>query len=307
MVELKQSKLTMGPVLFNWKPETWRDFYFQVADEAPVDTVYIGEVVCSKRQPFFEPVFPEVLERLMASGKEVVLSTMALIMNKREMQSVRDIAGMEDMPVEANDVSAAALLAGRPHVIGPFVNIYNEGTVAYFANQGATRFALPVELPLNSIGKLARSTEAEIEVQAFGRLPLAVSARCYHARHHGLHKDGCQFVCDKSPDGMDLDTLDGEAFLAVNGIQTMSYTYANLIGDMDSLAGAGVSHFRLSPHTGDMVAVAQAFRDHLDGGLELGAAYERLDQLCPEAVFSNGYLYGQEGYLAEGRLSELAE
>ncbi|WP_259782419.1 ubiquinone anaerobic biosynthesis protein UbiV [Aestuariispira ectoiniformans] len=306
-MDLSNAKLTMGPVLFNWKPETWRDFYFRVADEAPVDTVYIGEVVCSKRQPFFEPVFPEVLERLLSSGKEVVLSTMALIMNKREMQSVRDIAGMDDMLVEANDVSGAALLAGRPHVIGPFVNIYNEGTVAYFADKGAKRFALPVELPLASIGKLAEATDAEMEVQAFGRLPLAVSARCYHARHHGLHKDGCQFVCDKSPDGMDLDTLDGEAFLAVNGIQTMSYTYANLIGDLDSLAGAGVSHFRLSPHSCDMVAVAQTFRDYMDGRAELGDAYERLEDLCPEAVFSNGYLYGREGYLAEGRLAEMAE
>lgn len=307
MVDLSKAKLTMGPVLFNWKPEVWRDFYFRVADEAPVDTVYIGEVVCSKRQPFFEPLFPEVFERLMASGKDVVLSTMALIMNKREMQSVRDIALMEEMPVEANDVSGAALLAGRPHVIGPFVNVYNEATLAYFADRGAVRIVLPVELPLASIGKLAGSTRTDLEVQVFGRLPLAVSARCYHARHHGLHKDGCQFVCEKSPDGMDLDTLDGEAFLAVNGIQTMSFTYANLIGDLDSLAASGVSHFRLSPHSCDMVAVARIFRDYMDERLDLGAAYEGLETVCPNAVFSNGYLYGQEGYLAQGRLAEMAE
>ena len=31
------SELTLGPVLFNWEPERWRDFYFRIADEAPVD------------------------------------------------------------------------------------------------------------------------------------------------------------------------------------------------------------------------------------------------------------------------------
>jgi len=39
-VQANQSELTLGPVLFNWQPERWRDFYFRIADEAPVtDTV----------------------------------------------------------------------------------------------------------------------------------------------------------------------------------------------------------------------------------------------------------------------------
>ena len=44
--------LTLGPVLFNWPVGRWVDFYARVADEAPVDRVCLGEVVCSKRQPF---------------------------------------------------------------------------------------------------------------------------------------------------------------------------------------------------------------------------------------------------------------
>ena len=39
-------KLTLGPNLFNWQPDVWRDFYFRIADEASVDTVAVGEVVC---------------------------------------------------------------------------------------------------------------------------------------------------------------------------------------------------------------------------------------------------------------------
>ncbi|MCK5167160.1 MAG: U32 family peptidase, partial [Rhodospirillaceae bacterium] len=124
--------LVMGPVLFNWTPEEWRDFHFRIADEADVDEVCVGEVVCSKRAPFFAPYLGEVIERLRAADKRVLLSTLALIMNKREMDSVRDIASIDDdsIMVEANDVSATALLKGRPHAVGPYVNVYNEDTLA---------------------------------------------------------------------------------------------------------------------------------------------------------------------------------
>ena len=64
---LAMSALTLGPLLFNWKPERRRDFYFRVADEAPVDCVYLGEVVCSKREPFFVDDLPAIAERLAAA------------------------------------------------------------------------------------------------------------------------------------------------------------------------------------------------------------------------------------------------
>ncbi len=43
-----RAKLTLGPVLFDWPPEEKRDFYLRVAEEAPVDVVYLGEVVSSQ-------------------------------------------------------------------------------------------------------------------------------------------------------------------------------------------------------------------------------------------------------------------
>ena len=46
MAPPNETKLTLGPVLFNWTPEAWRDFYLRIADEAPVDTVCIGDKVC---------------------------------------------------------------------------------------------------------------------------------------------------------------------------------------------------------------------------------------------------------------------
>ena len=72
-------RLTLGPVLFNWAPDAWRDFHFRIADEAPIDRVLIGEVVCSKRSPFFAEHLPAVAERLADAGKEVVFASLALV------------------------------------------------------------------------------------------------------------------------------------------------------------------------------------------------------------------------------------
>ena len=294
---LSQPRLTLGPVLFNWKPEQLRDFYFRIADEADVDTVCVGEVVCSKRSPFFTPMLPEVIARLAAAGKEVVLSSLALIMNERELREARELAGGEGWLVEANDISVASMMGGKPFAVGPLVNVYNEGTLAYLESIGAIRACLPAELPAEVIAILAKAAKCEIEVQAFGRLPLAISARCYHARSRNLAKDGCQYVCAEDPDGMAVDTLDDEPFLAVNGTQTMSYHYLSLLGELGALRTVGVKRFRLWPQAVDMVAVASVFRRLLAGTTAPHEAAAELERLCPRAEFANGYFHGREGHL----------
>jgi collagenase-like PrtC family protease len=290
------AKLTLGPVLYNWPAEAKRDFYFRIADEAAVDVVYLGEVVCSKRSSFFDPYVPDVAERLARAGKEVVHSTLALIMNEREMETVRALAAAPDLRVEANDISGAALLAGRPHVIGPFVNVYNEGTLEVLVRGGADRVVLPCELPAGSLEVLGRAAGgAELEVQVFGRLPLALSARCYHARAHDLHKDGCRYVCEEDPDGMVLETLEGDGFLAVNGTQTLSHTLCCLLRELEALRDLGIGCFRVWPQSADMVAVAGIFRGVLDGRDGPAEAVTRLGELVDIAPFSNGFYHGREG------------
>jgi hypothetical protein len=59
-------------------------------------------------------------------------------------------------------------------------------------------------------------------VFAYGRMPLAFSARCFTARHRNLPKDDCQFSCMDHPDGLMLKTRESEDFLVLNGIQTQS-------------------------------------------------------------------------------------
>ncbi|TWA83040.1 collagenase-like PrtC family protease [Azospirillum brasilense] len=263
-----KSTLTLGPVLFNWPAERWRDFYARIADEAPVDAVVVGEVVCSKRAPFLAPVMDEVIARLAAAGKEVWLASPILVGSDRERAAMRDLVESDLLPVEANDMGALALLEGRRHAVGPFINSYNEATLAWLAGRGAVAVSLPAELPAASVAVMAKTGAAlglSMEVQVFGRAPLAISARCYHARAHALHKDGCQFVCANDPDGMPVSTVDGQPFLSVNGTQTLSHGYLALAAEIDRLRAMGIRRFRLSPQDLDMVAVATAFRAVLDG------------------------------------------
>lgn len=287
--------LSLGPLLFHWEAETKRDFYFRIADESSFDTVYVGEVVCSKRTPFFTPYLAEIVERLQRGGKQVILSTLALIMSEGEMEQVIELSETTDLLIEANDIGTAALLTGRPHVIGPFVNVYNEATLEYLATQGAVRISLPWELTSESLTALAKPANAELEAQVFGRVPLAISARCYHARAHGLHKSKCQFVCAGDLNGMNVETLDGENFLSVNGCQTLSHTVGNLIGELDGLQDMGIGAFRIWPHAIDMIAVEQTFRDVLGGGKSATEGREKLAEHVDFAPFSNGFYHGEEG------------
>ncbi|MBL6945071.1 MAG: U32 family peptidase [Rhodospirillales bacterium] len=294
-MSVPNSKLSLGPVLFYWKPDVWRDFYFRMADEADVDTVFVGEVVCSKRQGVFAPHMRDVCERLRSGGKEVILSSPALIMSADELDAMRELTGQTDYLVEANDISACSMLSGRDHAIGPYINIYNEGTLLSLAERGAKRICLTPELPRDSLAVLASVSPAQLDVQVFGRYPLALSARCYAARARGLSKDECRYVCAEDGDGLDVETLDGDAFLAVNGTQTLSAACGNLIAEVGELRALGINGLRLSPHAIDMVAVARVFRGVADEELDVAEGDARLTDLAPHMPFANGFFHGIEG------------
>ena len=294
-----KSELTIGPILFHWHAEAIRDFYFCIADEPAVDTVYLGEVVCSKRLPLFEPYLDEVFERLRKAGKRVVYSTLAEVIIKRDRRQVESICSRNDTFIEANDSAALLHLTGRSFSIGPFLNIYNEDSLAFLASKGVTHVTLPPELPAESIKVLAdkaKELDITMEVMVYGRIPLALSARCYHARAHKTTKDNCKFVCGEDPDGMDLKTQEGKPFLAINGIQTLSYNCLNLVHELKTMQDMGINGFRLSPHSHDMSKIIHLFRAVLDNELSATEAATRLENSDHPFPFANGFYYKQEGY-----------
>ncbi|MBB3809209.1 ubiquinone anaerobic biosynthesis protein UbiV [Pseudochelatococcus contaminans] len=294
--QFTRATLTLGPVLYLWEGSRWRDFYYRIADEAPVSHVCIGETVCSKRQHFYEPYLADVIDRLESAGKQVIVSTLSLITAERESRYARAMIGDGGYPVEANDLATLGMLAGLPHIIGPTVNVYNSATARLLAARGCVAICLPPELPTESVRRIVAETpEVAFEVFAFGRVPLAISARCAHARSKGNIKDNCRFVCGEDPDGLPVHTLDRQPFLAINGVQTVSYTCQSMLADMHDLMAAGIARFRLSPQCCDMVAVAQVHEDVLANRIAPEEGIARLRAIYPSAPFSNGFHHGKEG------------
>ncbi len=105
-------ELALGPCFFNWSAERLVDFYRGIAEEADIDRVYLGEVVCGKRMPFTDALWPDIMEMLTKAGKQVVLSGLAQPVNKREREILRQQAGY-DMPIEINDLSMVPGRAGQ--------------------------------------------------------------------------------------------------------------------------------------------------------------------------------------------------
>lgn len=293
------TKLNLGPLLFNWPVDKWRDFYARMADEAAVDTVYLGEVVCSKREPLFAKHYAEAADRLTRGGKKVVFSTLAQVAIKHERKIVDEMCQRDDVIIEANDASALYALRGREFYVGPFVNVYNEDAMTFLASRGAKHFCLTPELPSESLAVMASTAKklgVTTETQVYGRASLALSARCYHARAFGRVKDNCQYACEKDPNGMEMETLEGQKFLAVNGIQTMTLGCLNLAQEVPSLIKMGLNALRLSPQDVDMVAVAEIFTAIMKKKISAEEATKNLAKLWPDTSFINGFHHKQAGY-----------
>ncbi len=278
-------KLAVGPILYLWERAVALEFYAALC-EAPVDIVYLGEVVCSKRRVLRREDWREVIHALEASGKQVVHSTLALIEAESELATLSRIVDEAPGLFEANDYAAITTAGGRPFVAGPHLNVYNARTLELLVSLGARRWVAPVELPLDTVGKMVAGLPRgfEVEMFAYGRLPLAFSARCFTARAHDLAKDECGFICRNHPDGMTLHTREDQPFLALNGIQTQSAAVQNLLPHVGAMRAAGVDVLRLSPQSRDFIEVARAFRDAMD---------EREPRRpLPAPVLPGGYCHG---------------
>jgi len=242
-------KLSLGPVSYFWSRDDTLAFYERIA-QTPVEIVYLGETICSKRAVVRFSDWMDIGEQLVAAGKEVVLSTMTLLEAESELKMMHRICDNGTFMVEANDISAMHLMAGRPFVSGPSVNVYNQHTLAKLAKLGLCRWVLPVELSSETLADMQdeRPEGIETEVFAYGRLPLAYSARCFTARAHNLPKDDCDYKCGEYPDGLTLSAQDQTRFLALNGIQTQSAHTFNLLSELDELRSLNVDILRISPY-----------------------------------------------------------
>lgn len=290
-------KLALGPLLYYWDRESVFDFYKSIQD-TPVDIVYLGEVVCGKRRTMRLPDWLQIGEELAAAGKEVVLSTLALMEAESELATLRKICANGYFSVEANDMAAVYTLTKLklPFIGGPHLNIYNPEALSMLACSGARRWTMPVEMSADTLAAIQaqRPTQMETEIFALGRLPLAFSARCFTARAHGHGKDDCGFVCAQYPEGLSLYTQENEPFLILNGIQTQSASVYSLVEHLPAIEQLGVDVVRVSPFTGQMAEIIEQLHTALvdTGQAEQTATaiHERLAQ-----PVNDGYWRGRPG------------
>jgi len=197
MNEEPRMKLSLGPVLFYWDRQQTLDFYANMAEQ-PLDVIYLGETVCSKRRAMMLDDWLGLARDLAeASSAQLVLSGLTLVEAASELSSLRRLCDNGELLVEANDMGAVQLMSERklPFVGGPALNLYNGHALAELVASGMSRWVPPVE----ASGKLIKSARAqlqelgvalpEIEIFAYGHLPLAYSARCFTARAENRPKD----------------------------------------------------------------------------------------------------------------------
>lgn len=296
------SKLALGPLLYFWDKEQVFDFYKKAADW-PVDVIYLGEVICSKRRALKLEDWLELAAMLEAAGKEVVLSTLVLIEADSELRTMHHITDNDKYLVEANEMAAVQCLAGKKSFIaGPHINCYNQESMAVLNDLGAKRWVMPVELGEETLQELInkRPEGMEVEVFAYGRLPLAFSARCFTARAEGLPKDDCQLRCADYAEGLMVESQDDEAFLDFNGIQTQSAATSNLINAVPRMREMGVDVIRLSPqhlspNSVMMEKVVAAFDGVLKGTMSVADAEAAIEKVNGSSLLCNGYWYGEAG------------
>lgn len=289
-------QLTLGPLLYYWeRADVWA-FYEAIAPSA-VDVVYLGEAVCSRRHTLRLTDWLDLAAFLRDAGKEVVLSTQVLLESGAEVATMHKIVRNGDFKVEANDMGAVNGLQGKvPFVAGPHLNIYNPPTLQWMASLGATRWVMPLEMTRTDLTHMQQERPASMqtEVFAYGRMPLAFSARCFTARQRNLPKDDCQFSCLEYPDGLMLRTREKADFLVLNGTQTQSAKVYNLIDALADLDNLGVDAVRLSPQSQNMRAVIDVFDDARHRCISESDALARLQPLMPDAA-CNGYWHGRPG------------
>lgn len=285
-------RLSLGPLQYFWPRERVLAFYRDAAGW-PVDVIYLGETVCSKRRELTARDWLELAGELAADGREIVLSSLALLEAESELGALERLVDNGRFRIEANDLSAVQLCRERrvPFVGGPSLNIYNHRALALMMDDGLFRWVPGVEQGRELLAGMCAAVVAaggrmpELEVIAWGRLPLSWSARCFTARAHDIGKDDCGFRCIEHPDGLSLATREGQPLLTINGVQVQGHEVCDLAPELPELRELAVGLLRLYPQIEGMAEVVRRFRAAVD----TGTAPARTGAV-------NGYWHGQAGF-----------
>lgn len=267
---------SLGSVLYYWPKHKLYEFY-QLAAQSDADIIYLGETVCSKRRAMKPADWIDLAKQLSTSGKQIILSTLALLQAPSELKEISKLVDNGDFLVEAHDFGVVNMLAERklPFIAGHGLNCYNAQALNILLRQGMMRWCMPVELSrdwlinlLNQCDELKIRNKFEVEVMSYGYLPLAYSARCFTARSENRAKDDCETCCIHYPQGRKVLSQEQQQVFTLNGLQTQSGYCYNLGNEQTSMNDL-VDIVRISPDSVDSLAVLAQFKANQAGKVPL--------------------------------------
>lgn len=275
-------KYALGPLLYCWSQQDILNFY-QSAAQSEADIIYLGETVCSKRRKMKVSDWLNLAKELAKTGKQVVISTLALIESPSELTELKRYVDNGEFIIEANDVGAVniAFEHRQPFIAGPALNCYNAPTLRLLYQQGMQRWCMPVELSKQWLSNLLEQCDSlnirdkfEVEVFSYGHLPLAYSARCFTARSENRAKDNCEICCINYPEGRQVFSQEQQQVFVLNGIQTQSGYCYNLGNNLKEMQGL-VDVVRLSPQGHETLDVISGFKANEQGAMPINLLHQQ--------------------------------
>jgi len=270
----------------------------------PLDSVYIGEVFCEKRED--SSLFLKIASKLRDKGKKVYISTSIMPTNDQALRRIRDFfemanAGIFDA-VCVND--AGALQVGLEEYsqvtihVGPYlVGIRNYGSAKIFEKLGVKRIAVPHDFPMCDVSNIAKNTKVEIEIFVHGPIPLITSRRCLLLRAYGTREgESCGLLCESLKRGMPVATLDSNDSLLIlagtTGYSAKDYClieYVSLIKDL------GLNAVRIEEWNHLRPEIYQAYRKAVDGD-EIEDSLSAIKKSATDGL-CNGWFFEKEGHI----------
>lgn len=245
------------------------------------------------------------LDRVRAAGLVARVAS-PRVLKPGEERIVDFLAGC-DCPILVRSTGLLHALQERDHreLIGDFsLNAANTISAAEFLRLGLSRLTPTHDLNADQVAELARHAGADfIEAIAYQHLPVFHMEHCVFCRFlsTGTSYRDCGRPCEQHR--VALRDPAGRAHPVMADVGCRNTVFGaeaqEASGHLDHWRAAGIHQFRLefAHESGAQVtAVAEAFRDALDGGCSPHELTERLRRVSPGGV-TEGSLYVPEGYL----------
>src|SRR5215475_5371643 len=272
----------------------------KTAIEAGADAVYFGlrHFTARAKVGFGLAELPEVMQTLHARGVKGFVTFNTLVFDHELLEAEEALAAIVEAGADAiivQDVGIAKL-ARR---IAPTLEIHGSTQMSVTSAQGAelakqcgcARVVLGRELSLADIGRIAQSTDVDLEVFVHGALCVSYSGQCFSSEAWGgrsANRGQCAQACRLSYD------------LMVDGQQRDLGAYRYLLSPGDlyalhqvpELVRIGVACFKIEGRYKDSEYVAlttQAYRKAIDEACAgLGLSITPEEELTLEQVYSRG-------------------